>query len=316
VKVQRLAVLTAISTFVLLLIGGLVNPTGSSLACPDWPLCFGEVFPKMEGGVLYEHSHRLAATAVGMLTVLLGISVWRTRRDQPVLRRLALLAVAMVVIQGVLGGLTVIYQLPTLVSTLHLGVSMLFFLLVSYLALRLSPSRVSRQPGLPRTLAVVALVAVYLQLILGGLVRHLGAGRVCGDDPWLCAGVLWPAEGAARLQRVHRGFGYAVMVLLFVSAHFAFHRARREGLFVAKWSALLTPVIAIAQVGLGLLTVATWIRPIVVTWHTGGGALLLLACFFTVLGFGPWRDAVTAPAGGEPARGAGEFAARESEALS
>src|SRR5215212_11920442 len=72
VVVHRFAVTTTVATFLLILIGGLVHGTGSSLACPDWPTCYGTFFPKMEGGVLVEHSHRLAAGTVGISTLLLA----------------------------------------------------------------------------------------------------------------------------------------------------------------------------------------------------------------------------------------------------
>src|SRR5947208_12682052 len=74
---RRFAAATAVATFLLLLVGGLVNPTGSSLACPDWPLCYGSPFPPMVGGILYEHSHRLLATGVGLLTVVLAVLLFR-----------------------------------------------------------------------------------------------------------------------------------------------------------------------------------------------------------------------------------------------
>ena len=80
----RLARATAAATFVLLVIGGMVHATGSSLACPDWPLCYGQFFPAMEGGVLYEHGHRLVALAVSVLTVALAVAVWRRRRETAV----------------------------------------------------------------------------------------------------------------------------------------------------------------------------------------------------------------------------------------
>src|SRR5512136_2296859 len=100
----RLAFAAAASTFLLLVVGGLVHATGSSLACPDWPLCYGQFFPAMEGGVLFEHGHRLVALAVSVLTVALAVTVWRRRREAAV-RTGALLAVGLVLFQASLGAL-------------------------------------------------------------------------------------------------------------------------------------------------------------------------------------------------------------------
>src|SRR5262249_32873142 len=108
---HRFAVLTAGATFVLLFAGGLVTSTGSGLAVPAWPLAFGQFFPEMVGGVLFEHGHRLVASAVGLLTVVLA--GWVVLRDtRPAVRLLGLSALGAVVLQGVLGGITVLYKLP------------------------------------------------------------------------------------------------------------------------------------------------------------------------------------------------------------
>src|SRR5947207_9244834 len=97
--IHRLAVATAASTFVLLFLGGLVTSTGSALAVPDWPLSFGQVFPTMQGGVLFEHGHRLAASAVGLLTLVL--SVWTVGREQrPGVRILGIAMLFAVILQG------------------------------------------------------------------------------------------------------------------------------------------------------------------------------------------------------------------------
>src|SRR5690242_471803 len=106
-SLRRFAIATAGLTFVLLLMGGLVHNTGSSLACPDWPLCFGKVMPKMEGGVLVEHSHRLVAATVTFLALGLMIGCWRraSRTGDGNLRGLGILAFSLVLGQALLGGL-------------------------------------------------------------------------------------------------------------------------------------------------------------------------------------------------------------------
>src|SRR5438874_7382555 len=104
--VHRFAVATAVATYLLILIGGLVHGTGSSLACPDWPTCYGTLMPKMEGGVLVEHSHRLAAGTVMILTLVLTVAMFASK--QPLHRRLrpfAALAMSLVVVQALLGGI-------------------------------------------------------------------------------------------------------------------------------------------------------------------------------------------------------------------
>src|SRR5258706_3405437 len=109
--VHRFAVVTAGATLVLIFVGALVTSTGSGLAVPDWPLSFGQVFPPMVGGVLYEHGHRLVAAGVGLLTVTLMVLMtrWEPRSWA---RWLARAAVGVVILQGTLGGVTVLLRLP------------------------------------------------------------------------------------------------------------------------------------------------------------------------------------------------------------
>ena len=118
VWVHRFAVLTAGATLVLIFVGALVTSTGSGLAVPDWPLSFGQVFPPMVGGVLFEHEHRLVAALVGLLTVALMVLLtqWESRIWVRWLARGAVLAV---LLQGTLGGMTVLLRLPLVVSVTH-----------------------------------------------------------------------------------------------------------------------------------------------------------------------------------------------------
>src|SRR5438874_816702 len=136
--IHRLAVATAASTFVLLFVGGLVTSTGSALAVPDWPLSFGQVFPPMVGGVLFEHGHRLVAAFVGLLTVTLMVLL--TQREPRIwVRWLARGAVLAVLLQGALGGMTVLFRLPLAVSVTHACLAQAFLCLVITLAVCTGP---------------------------------------------------------------------------------------------------------------------------------------------------------------------------------
>ena len=190
--VHRFAIALAVATYLLILIGGLVHGTGSSLACPDWPTCYGTMMPRMEGGVLVEHSHRLAAGTVMILAIGLAFLVTFSKQAQHrSLRRPAWLAVILVFVQALLGGLTVLFRLPTPVSTAHTGTSLLFFMTVVFLAVRSRPPAAVRAeaelPGRVAGAAAIAAVGVYVQMVLGGLVRHSGAALVCLDLPF-CRG--------------------------------------------------------------------------------------------------------------------------------
>src|SRR5690349_7670811 len=160
---HRFATLTAGATFVLLFVGGLVPRTGPGLAVPDWPLSFGQVFPAMVGGVLFEHGHRLVASLVGCLTVALAL--WTVVGDaRPAVRALGLLALLAVVLQGVLGGVTVLYTLPLGVSVTHACLAQAFFCLTVALTTVTGPSWATPRartasPAVPRlAAATVAIV--------------------------------------------------------------------------------------------------------------------------------------------------------------
>ena len=126
-------------TLALLLLGSVVHATGSSLACPDWPTCFGTMMPEMKGGVFWEHLHRLWA---GALVILFAVAVVAVRRGLPERRDLFLLGLTglgLLVVQSVLGGLTVIYRLPDAISTSHLALAFLFLALVTVMLVQTGP---------------------------------------------------------------------------------------------------------------------------------------------------------------------------------
>src|SRR3569623_214462 len=146
--VHGLAIATAIATYLLILIGGLVHGPGSSLACPAWPTCYGTMLPVMQRGVQVEHRPRQAPGTVVILTLVLA-TVSSRSRDAALrpLRRVAWLAVALVFTQALLGGITVLLRLPTPVSTAHTATSLLFFMTTLCLAVRSRPA--ARLPAAP-----------------------------------------------------------------------------------------------------------------------------------------------------------------------
>ena len=194
------------ASLLLIVAGGLVTSTGSGLAVPDWPNTYGTFmfafpFSKMVGGIFYEHGHRLIASLVGLLTI--GLAVWIARSEpRRWVRGLGWTALAAVIAQGLLGGITVLYFLPTPISISHAGLAQLFFALVVGLALFTSPGwRGSRggpdrrgDHGLAR-LALAAPVFIYGQILLGATMRHTGAGLAIPDFP-LAFGRLVPRSGA------------------------------------------------------------------------------------------------------------------------
>jgi protoheme IX farnesyltransferase len=287
--VYRFAVATAVATYLLILIGGLVHGTGSSLACPDWPTCYGTLMPKMEGGVLVEHSHRIAAGSVVVLTVVLAGLLTASRA--PAARRLrpfGWLAVALVIAQALLGGITVLLRLPTPISTAHTATSLLFFLTVLYIAARSRPAVAAAAtvaaPAVVPRLALVAAVAVYFQMVLGGLVRHSGAALACTDVP-LCRGSLWPdAHPTVLIQALHRLNAVAVGGLVIASAIVTFRRAARPSL---KLLAAAAPILVGVQIWLGLRSVLTFLDLATVESHLAVATALLAVLALTVLGARP-----------------------------
>lgn len=276
--------LLAAASLLLIAAGGLVTSTDSGLAVPDWPNTYGYFmfafpFSKMVGGILYEHGHRLIASVVGLMTIGLAVWAWRVEARAWV-RRLAWTALAAVVVQGLLGGITVIYLLPKPISISHAGLAQLFFALVVSLGIFTSPgwrggfgrSEPLDDPPLARlALAVPALV--YLQILLGATMRHNDAGLAIPDFP-LAFGRLLPPEWnlGIALHFAHRLGAVAVTIaaVALIVRILRVHRHRPE---LAR-PALFLSVVLLAQVGLGAWTVWSGLQPHINTAHVATGGLL------------------------------------------
>ncbi len=331
---HRIAKLAAGAAFLLLIIGGLVNATGSSLACPEPTMvCHGALFPPMVGGVFYEHGHRLAAMTVGLLQIaltillvfrradakrlaftLLGLELFGVAmlaydfklgvlapgvlglatayfaalvvvafRKQLPFTALGLLLLDLVIAQGTLGALTVKFKLPWFVSTGHLLLGMSYFATLIYTAFRTRPEPSAAQLqrhaelrahlGTARTWIAIACGAVFVQILLGALVRHLGAAMVClGMPSCTRAGDWWPDAAVQDLHMIHRGFGVVVAIVTTIAAIRVFRRSRHWPTLRAL--AVIAPVLVVTQIVLGIFTVLTMRAVPLAVGHFAGAASL------------------------------------------
>ncbi len=181
---HRVAVVLACATFPLLFIGGLVTSKGAGLSVPDWPTTFGYnmfLYPwsKMVGNIFYEHSHRLVASLVGLLTIVLALTLWfRERRDW--LRWLGIAALGLVILQGVIGGLRVVLLDHTL-AIIHAAFAQAFFAVTVSLAVFTSTDWGNNFQSAPlidgarlRRLGAVTTAVIYVQSVFGAVLRHTG----------------------------------------------------------------------------------------------------------------------------------------------
>ena len=280
---HRYAKLVSAATVLLIVAGGLVTSTGSGLAVPDWPTSYGWnmfAFPMkhMVGGIFYEHGHRLIASGVGFLTILLAVWIWKAE-PRRWMRVLGFTALGAVCVQGLLGGITVLYFLPTAVSTAHAGLAQIFFCLTVAIALFTSQGWTSPRtdPVDDATLRLVSAVttgAIYLQIIVGATMRHSEAGLAIPDFPLVFGGVV-PPEWTAKIAVHYAHRMGALIVALAIAAtvgHVWYHHRRRPDL---RRPALLLGCLVLAQVTLGAFVIWSEKNVAINTAHVVVGALTL-----------------------------------------
>ena len=279
---HRYAVVVAGATLLLVTAGGMVTSTNSGLSVPDWPTTYGHAmfaFPlsQMVGGILYEHGHRLIASTVGLLTIGLAIWIWRVDRRRW-MTRLGLVALGAIVLQGVLGGLTVLFFLPPPISIGHASLAQLFFCLIVSVAVFTSRAwlRPARPPEDDRTLkrqTMTLTVIVYIQILLGATMRHMGAGLVIPDFPLMFGRLLPPFwSPAIAVHFAHRMTALVVAVLTIRLAWQVFHRFR-DRVDLVRPVVILVALIAV-QITLGAFVVLTGKDPLINTIHVATGALV------------------------------------------
>jgi len=296
---HRFATLTSIAAFLLIIAGGLVTSTGSGLSVPDWPLSFGKVMPPMTGGVFYEHGHRMVATVVGILTAILAFWIMRVERRRWV-KVLGFVTLGAIVAQGVLGGITVLMQLPVSVSVAHAALAQSVFCLTVILALVTSAGwKAHVTTGMSiraqtQEYCIVTSAAVFIQLLLGAWMRHSGAGLAIPDFPFSYGRIIppldeasMPAINAARetvglspvtasqvaIHFAHRVGAAVVLVMAIITAVHVLRSYPSEGRL--REPAVVLLLLVCFQILLGALTIWTGKGVEVSTMHVATGALIL-----------------------------------------
>lgn len=301
----------AVATYGLVIVGGIVRITGSGLGCPDWPLCQGRVVPPLQGATLIEFSHRVTSTVVTVLILLSALVAWRRYRNEKWIFRAALLAVALLALQIVLGGITVLLELPPAIVGIHLGNALLLFASVIVAAL------FAWQPWTPRAgardsrdrlprLALASTIGAFVLILSGTVVTGTLAGYACTTWP-LCGDQLIPSGGllpiiAAAHRYVAAGIGLLILFTLLYT-----WRTRRQ-IPQLMTASVIAAILFVLQVAVGAVNVFLAYPVATGVLHLASAAAVWASMVvFTILAY---QTAERAPI--ENASGQGAAATKES----
>lgn len=290
--IRPLSTLTVFSVFALVVLGGVVRVTGSGLGCPDWPLCHGRVVPPWELTALIEYSHRLVASAIVGPLVLLTCGVsWLAHRQERWLVLPSSLAVVLLVVQALLGGVTVLTELPgpVVASHLALGQALLGCLVLVMVVAHRGPLVFSRQiagvsdkavvsdaPGVSRTdrfptLALISAGAVYLLILSGSVVTASNATGACVTWP-LCQGRVFPESLLPMIHMAHRMTAAVIGAFLLYVLYLGFRDSQKPG--ELRLLSLAVAAFFGAQVLVGAFTIWSGFQPPLMALHISMSALV------------------------------------------
>lgn len=271
-------------TFVLIFVGGLVKSHEAGLSVPDWPTSFGyNMFTLplsmwMDNSAFYEHGHRLYASVVGFLILLQAFFI-HFKEDRKWVKQLGWTALLLVTVQGILGGLTVKFYLPTAISSSHAGLAQVLFCLTLAIALVTSRRWIDSSPkhnepsawGL-RRLSVIAVGMIFLQIILGAIMRHEEAGLAIRDFPLSNGGIVPEFTSfAVTIHFLHRLGAVLTSIIVIWTASVAIKHYGDK----FKRLAWVSVIMLLVQSTLGAITVLSEKAITPTTLHVSGGAALL-----------------------------------------
>jgi len=302
---HRFAKFLVACTVLLILAGSLVTSHDAGLSVPDWPTSYGWnmfTFPPSMwvANILYEHGHRLIASTVGFLTIIMAVWLWMSE-PRRWLRWFGVATLGSVVAQGLLGGLTVLFFLPAAISTAHAGLAEIFFCMTVAIAIFTSPGWIagSGTPADPRVrrLATAVTVLIYAQILVGATMRHTGAGLAIPDFPWMFGHVIpdhW--SSAIAIHFTHR-IGALLVTLAIVTLFAQVWSRQGDRNELTRPATLLVALVAV-QVTLGALTVLSRRDPWINSVHVVCGAMVLTTSL--VLTLRSWRGSFAVDVQMEP----------------
>ncbi|MGH7865400.1 MAG: COX15/CtaA family protein [Candidatus Binataceae bacterium] len=278
---HRFAMLVVAATFVLLFAGGLVTSTGSALAIPDWPLAYGQLVPQFQhAGIVYEYTHRVVAGVVLLLTLALMIFAFKFEPRRWV-RNLAVLAMGLVLMQALLGAVTVLLELPLAIAVSHAATAQAFFCLLVAIAVftsaRWATAQRDTESAASRSLAALAALTtavIYAQVLVGALMRHMGAGLVIPDFPLSFGRIIPPYfDQFVAANFAHRcGALLVATMIIWLAARTL--QSHRDDPWLRRPALALLALLGV-QITLGALTVWTGKSVLPTTAHLVIGASLL-----------------------------------------
>lgn len=312
IGLSRFSKLVCASTFFLIFVGSLVTSTGSGLSVPDWPLSYGTLLPPMVGGIFYEHSHRMVAALVGFLMLCLALWLAKVEKRRWV-RNLGFVALGVVILQGILGGITVLFFLPKPISITHGILAQTFLVLTMMIAYSQSGHRRARETTGPQAQpsrlfkkCLWIFILIYFQLILGAVMRHTASGLAIPDFPTM-GGSFWPrfderlltainwrrfemnlpavTMAQVAVHFVHRLWAGLILIGSVILTYKTIRDYGREYQLVA--TVFILDAIILIQIGLGMATVLSQKFYTITSWHVATGALALGYSTFLVLCVSP-----------------------------
>jgi len=257
---RALSVATAVVTYALVVLGGVVRVSGSGLGCPDWPLCHGRLLPPLDVHAIIEYSHRTTASLASALIVLTAVFAWvawRKRRDIVVP---STVAVGLLVVQVVLGAITVRLELPPMIVLAHLATAMALLAAVCVTAVAAIVPRATSAPDKASVrISRAAAAGTYLLILSGSLVVGSGASGSCSAWPLCGGGFSLAFDGYPAIQLLHRGLAAAIGVLIIVSLFALLNRHRAER--AVRATVALTLAALAFQVAVGAAVVTLQLPP-------------------------------------------------------